>query len=412
MNFGVRLPSLGLPRLLHSVPSVPQRYIQHRGLGILLESFFPINAILNLVVLIFAVSTFQARCFASPRSEFYVNQALARYFSMPTDARALSMAGSETLFCRSSFCNYSNPAGLGLAQSNQIELSASNESVTGIGHLSDDAIEQVQDEAFIAGLIPLGRTHEPGTGNKYGVLGLGLSRYRGETNDAINSTPDGHRRTLSYGLAVGQQTALGYSLNFIDDQLRSDLADLHSHARFSHLFGLQTTPAENWQLGAVFQLGIGQSDTEDFGFRSNGLTHIKQYTPSIGVKRIFEDFFISASFDRTILRSRGNLNGYRRMVVIGGDEKGAVSNFRLGTEITAFKGFFIRAGYQYVYGNYQFLRSDLSDLSGNLRGSAIGAGLAADLGYILDGALLEYGAQYQGFGRGDWLHTVSLSYIF
>lgn len=363
----------------------------------------------SIVLLTFSLPGISA---ASPRSEFYIDQALQRYFSMPNDARALSMAGSEALLCRSSFCNYSNPAGLGFARSSQIEISASNASITGVAHLSEDAIEQVQDEAFIAGLIPLGESSDQADGPEYGVLGLGLSRYKGETNDPINTTPDGHRRTLSYGRTIGEHTALGYSLSFIDDQLRSDYADLHSHARFSHIFGLQSRPAENWELGAVFHLGIGQSDTEDFRFKSNGLTHLKQYTPSLAIKREFEKFFITASLDRTILRSKGNLDGYQRMVVIGGDEKGSVSNFRLGTQITAFRGYFIRAGYRYVYGNYQFLRSDLADLSGDLRGSAISAGFAADLGFVVDGALLEYGAEYQRFGRGDWLHTVSLSYIF
>ncbi len=363
----------------------------------------------RVAVAIFLCPTISA---ASPQSEFYINQALDRYFSMPYDARALAMGGSEIAFCRSSFCNYANPAGLGFARSSQIEISALDGSIDGVAHLSDDAIKQVHEEAFVAGLIPIGESTEQSNGPKYGVVGLGLSRYKGETDDPINTTPDGHRRTLSYGLAVGEQTALGYSLSFIDDQLRSDLADLHSHSRFSHLFGIQTRTAENWELGAIFQLGIGQSDTEDFQFKSNGLTHLKQYTPTLAVKKYFEKFFISASFDRTILRSEGNLTAQQRMVVIGGDERGSVSNVRLGSQITAFEGFFIRAGYRYVYGNYQFLRPDLTNLSGNLRGSAISAGLGADLGSILKNALLEYGAEYQPFGAGEWLHTLSMSYVF
>jgi hypothetical protein len=366
----------------------------------------------TIALITLAFTAFPPLCSALPQSDFYINQALDRYFSMPHDARALSMGGSETTFCRSSFCNYSNPAGLGFARSSQIEISASDQSISGVEHLSDEAIEQVSEEAFVAGLIPLGEITEQSNGAAYGVLGLGLSRDKGQTNDPINTTPDGHRRTLSYGITVGQSTALGYSLSFIDDQLRSDLADLHSHSRFSHLFGFLTTPAENWELGAVFQLGVGQSDTEDFQLKSNGLTHLKQYTPTLSIKRHFDTFFISASMDRTLIRSEGNLTGYRRMVVIGGDEKGSVTNIRLGTQITAFEGFFVRAGYRYVYGNYQFLRSDLANLSGDLRGSAVSGGLSADLGFILDGAFLEYGAEYQPFGKGEWVHAVSMSYVF
>ncbi len=346
-------------------------------------------------------------CVAAPRNDFYISQAMERYFSLPQDARTISNGGSDALLCRGSICNFNNPAGLGFTPRTSLGLTAASRSLTGEDFTSPDEIEQVEDRGYLATAIPFGEVEREIP--RYGTLGLALSRYHGDTNDPINSTPDGSRRTVAYGFAPAENISIGYSFTFYDDQLRTDLADLHSHARFLHLFGLQADLGDGFSFGGLFQLGIGQSDTEDFNLQPDGLSHIKQYTSAISVKKSWDGANLSLGADYSDFRSEGNLLSVSEGVVIGGDENGSLYNLRLGGEAEVYDSLFFRAGARFFAGTYNFLRPDIHDLSGDMHGG----GFSSGLGYAFDiaeyVAKIDYGVEYLTSGRGGWQHVLTFA---
>lgn len=347
---------------------------------------------------------------ASPKSDYYTVQALGRYFELPIDARTLAMGGSDALLCRGSVCNYLNPAGLGFTSKNEISVSLADRNLAGRDFLSTEDIEQSEGRGYVAVAVPLSQGAVGAPGN--GTLGVAFSRYHGNTDDPISTTPDGHRRTLAYGLALDDAIAIGYSFTFYDDQLKSDLADLHSHARFLHLFGLQADLGEGFSLGGQFHLGIGQSDTEDFQFMSDGLSHLRQYTSALSLKKDWGRISFALAADYTHLHSEGNLDQVSLPVVVGSDEEGHLFNLRSGVEGQLFEDFFARIGYRYFSGHYRFDRPDLDELSGPLRGSGFSTGIGYALKICEQIIKLDYGAEYVNIARDDWQHIVTLGVQF
>lgn len=347
---------------------------------------------------------------ASPRSDFYITQALERYFQLPVDAKNLSTAGAAGLLCRGSVCNYLNPAGLGFTEKYEIGATLADRSIGGNDFINAERIEQSEGRGYLAAAIPLGDSVD--NAPRYGTFGIGYSRYHGDTDDQISTTPDGHRRTFAYGLSPVKNLALGYSFTFYDDQLKSDLADLHSHARFLHLFGLQADLGEGYELGAQLHLGIGQSDTEDFRFKSDGLSRPKQYTSSVALKKNWERFNLAFAGDYTDLRSRGNLDQVSAPVVIGGTENGYLFNLRSGAEAEVFEDFFARLGYRYFSGHYGFDRENLRELSGRLRGSGFSTGIGYAFHFCEQTVRADYGVEYLNVARKDWQHMLTLAWQF
>ena len=347
---------------------------------------------------------------ANPQQQYYISQALGRYFQLPIDARTLSVSSGDGLLCRGSVCNYLNPAGLGFSRRNELGITISDRSIGGDDFTNADQIEQSEGSGYIVGAFPLGDSEH--SSPEYGSLGLGFSRYQGDTDDPINSTPDGHRRTFAYGYAPTEQFSLGYSFTFFDDQLKSDLADIHSHSRFLHLFGLQTELGNGYSLGGVFQLGIGQSDTEDFVFRSDGLSKLRQYTYSLSLKKTWERTNLSIFSDFTDLHSRGNLDQASSAVVIGGSEQGQIFNFSLGSETRVIDQLYARFGSRVFSGHYKFLRPDLMNLSGNLNGYGFSTGMGYDFDIDCNNLKVDYGVEYLTVARGEWQHILSLAFLF
>ncbi len=350
----------------------------------------------------------------APVRDFYVQQALNRYYDLPQDGRSLATGGTTHSFCKDSGCIYMNPAGLGLLERDEVSASVGTSLLSGEELLTENRIEQSEVRGYLTVAIALGeREKEP---PQYGTLSFGYSRYKGETDDSINTTPDGHRRSLAYGISVSDDLALGYGFTFYDDQLHSDLADLHSHARLLHNFGAIYKISKEWELAALFGLGVGQSDTEDYIYKSDGLSRPRQYTGNVGVARHYDTFSGFVAFDYSRLNSEGNLQMVSSPVVIGNKEEGDLYNLRVGAESLPFNGFIFRGGLRWFYvSHYAFDREDLKGLSGRVQGGCVSAGL----GYLFgeqtpSGAAmrLDYGVQYSATGRGDWEHLISAAIPF
>lgn len=348
--------------------------------------------------------------YATPADDFYIQQAIGRYFSLPHDAKTLSLGGTPGTICSGPQCIFLNPAGAAHPRSFAIAGTIGTGQLQGEEFLEQSAITQEQHEGFLSLTLPLGST-ENGPAS-YGTVMAAYSRYRGTTDDSINTTPDGHRRSLGYALAVSEELALGYSFHFYDDQLRTDLADLHSHARFLHHFGAEYRVSDTTQVGLVLQYGLGQSDTEDFQLRSDGLSRPRQYSISLGASHRIDNIAILVSQDYSKLHSDGNLSEISSpAVVIGSDESGYILNTRVGAELVDLSNFSIRSGIRFQWSEYSFDRTDLQSLTG--RYGALG--VSGGVGYTItkkvgdpDAIRIDYGAEYSWLGNGSWEHILSL----
>lgn len=361
---------------------------------------------------IILIISFSAKAY--PNKEFYIRQALDRYFPLPLDARSTSMVGSAALNCQDSNCIFLNPSGLGLLKSEELSLSFGSKEATGNEFILDEKINQFESLGHGILAIPFNENSrgEP----SFGTAAFAYSRYQGDTDDSVNTTPDGHRRSIAYGIALSKRSAIGYTFTFYDDQLHNDLADLHSHSRFLHVFGAQFNPTKYFQVGAAFKLGIGQSDTEDFQTESNGLSHLRYYSGQLGATKIWSPrVSTSLSADISSYRSNGNLEESDSLVVIGSDEEGHTFNMRFGFEYQLLERFFIRSGIRYEATEYEFKRPDLREISGNIEGARVSVGVGYNINFnsiSVPQCRIDYGFEYLDSSYGDWTHVVTLSVPF
>ncbi|MBX7139199.1 MAG: hypothetical protein K1X83_14590, partial [Oligoflexia bacterium] len=327
------------------------------------------------------------------------------------DAWSLSMAGSADVVCRSASCIYLNPAGLASLRHTTLVLSADATERNGNEFIENKSITELSNSGYAVLAVPLGRTQAPVT--KLGTFALAYARYKGEVNDRIRSAPDGHLRSFGYGYG-SEEAAIGYSFTFYDDQLHSKLADLHSHSRFLHVFGVQSRLSGGLEAGATFKLGIGQSDTEEIKTQQNGLSHLREYAGDLGLTYRWSNASLSAAMDYFHVQSRGNLGNTHPAVVIGSDEGGNGYGIHLGGEWQILDVLPLRAGVRwYEVADYEFDNPNLLDLSGGVDGF----GYATGIGYILkvdsvERARLDYAMEYFTPGRGAWQHLVTLTIPF
>lgn len=350
---------------------------------------------------------------AAPVDEFYIKQALDRYYALPRDARTLALGDTSTSTCRTGECVYLNPAGLGRLTRYELVGAIGQGRTEGEEFLEEESIEQYEDNGYFAAAIPLGEDRERGP--QYGNIALGYSRYQGDTDDSINTIPDGHRRTVSYGIAVDPDASIGYSFTFYDDQLHSDVADLHSHSRVLHILGVQYDVTEKTTIGAMFRLGTGQSDTEDYTLKSDGLSRPRELGGVIGLEsRVTEEFTSLISLRYQHFRSKGNLAAATEPVVIGSDEEGTAYSGGIGGEYNPVQSASVRFGFYYEAVDYEFSRTDLTSLSGNANGPHWSAGL----GYVFKDVFglahelrLDYGFAYSPIGDDSWEHLLSFGIV-
>ena len=352
-----------------------------------------------------------ADCLGSPLRDFYIRQALDRYFALPGNAETLSLAGSTAMTCSGADCLYLNPAGLGFLPVKEFSSTLGFSLLEGDDFIDGEPLEQNEYHGYGVLAVPFGSVKE--SRPRYGALAIGYSRYDGHTNDSIHTHPDGHTRSIAYAYAPTEELSVGYTFVFYDDQLHTIFSDLHSHSRLLHVWGTQFRPTEDLEFGGLFQLGIGQSDTEDFRFDSNGLLHLRQYSGQLGVTKTFSSFKVALSFDYTRAQSQGHINGVAFPVTIGGNESGNIYNIRLGVEKKLQQNLSLRSGFRwYEVESYEFQRADLQRLSGNVQGMGFSLGVGYRFGKGQYAPSLDYGSEYLLIGDGAWEHLLSLKVPF
>jgi hypothetical protein len=337
---------------------------------------------------------------ADALDDFYIQQVLDRYYTTPNDVQGLSLAGASIPVCGGAACLSNNPAGLGWMSANELYVDAGKTSLDGNEQTTGAPI--TQNTTLGSGVlgVPLGATeHTP----KYGTLGLGFSRYQGDTDDSVGTIPDGHRRSIGYGYALTPTIALGYGLTFYDDQLNTRQADLHSHARFLHIFGAQYKASQKLLLGATFQLGVGQADAEDYTLRSDGLARPREYLFQIGARYgVTSGAWYGASRIR-FLESPSNFEEVSEQVFVGGEEEGYETEFSVGFEYDSLEVVKPRIGVRYRYVDYTFERENARSLSGTVNEVAGAFGLSLLLPKLWDTASaprFDIGLDVGSFARG------------
>jgi hypothetical protein len=352
-----------------------------------------------LTLFVCAVAFLPRSAHASPQSEFYIQQALNRYFVLPEDARTLAMSGSVRSSCESSTCIFFNPAGLGFLDRDEVSGAFGESSFEGEEFPSEDHIEQWQRDGYLTGAFGLGKAVQGSA--PYGTIALGYTRYQGYTNDSRETRPDGHTRTLGYGYALTEKFGVGYTFAFFDDELQGDFFDLHSHARMLHLFGTQWKIQPDLVAGLVIRMGLGQSDTEDIR-QLDGLSHAREHGFEIGVQKSWGEWLGAFGANYSRVSAPGNLDNASPGVVIGGSEEGHVYDIRVGIERAFTDNLNFRAGARWhAVPRYDFTRPDLQDLSGNWEAMYWTAGL----GYVFSPGndeqsqwRLDYGIEYSEAG--------------
>lgn len=346
---------------------------------------------------------------ADSADEFYIQQAMDRYFPLPGDARSLSTSGSTDMTCFGAICVFLNPAGLGQTTRYEVAGALSSERLEGKEFVTNRSIRKSEQAGYALGAIPLGNDEHGGSA--YGTIALAYTRYQGDVNDEIASRPDGHTRTVGYGIALNESLSLGYTLTFYDDQLNTDIADIHSHARLLHLFATQYKASSDVLFGAVFKLGIGQSDTEDYALQSDGLSKPREYAGTAGVSKTFSALTTSLAVDYSYVDSSGTLETVSDEVVFGGAEEGSSASLRIGAEHRFTRDITVRGGARwYTVSNYEFHRDNVDDLDGSLSELGVSAGLGYtffETGSYFTGAALDYGADFITTADGQWTHLVS-----
>lgn len=363
------------------------------------------------VVLLFLNSS---KCYADTTNVFYIRQSIARFFNLPQSARSLGMGGTEVPITFDNNSIFGNPAGLGFMKNAQLSGTLGHNRHIGSEFLTKEDIVEDDPNGSVLFSYPLNKGDKDPA--RYGVIGAGYSRYNGSTNDSINTKNDGHTRSIAYGTAVNEKVSIGYGLTFFDDQLRSDLADYHAHARFRHSLGTQYHITPDINVGLLVFYGLGQSDFEEFSVQSNGLTHQKQWSGDLGASYKINNTVLNASINYDHYSASGNVPVQSRLIVIGDDEAGATTGFHFGVEQSVTSSFDLRAGYhlQEVNG-YHYQRSDIKILNGGLHLNAfsIGAGYAfSDCLGFLSKIQIDYGLQYGIAGKGEWEHLLSAGIYF
>lgn len=372
----------------------------------------PVKALMALAaVSVHALSVALLPAHADSTSDFYIQQATDRYFTLPLDSRTLAMGGASALTCQGAGCVFLNPSVLGFSSRPQLAASAGVSTITGDEFLSSDEITLEEWNGFISGSFPLG---DQAAGSSYpradyGAISLAFSRYSGDTDDSLNTTPDGHRRSIGYGYAFDDRFAVGYAFHFLDDQLRTDLSDAHSHGRFFHDFAAQLRLSDGYTLGASFKLGIGQTDTEDFILKSNGVSHLRQYTGELALSKDWGTFTTAVGFGYTHQSSEADLLEFSDPVVIDGNEHGNDYNLRIGAEVGLSEALVLRGGFRYRSTDYDFERPKFKEISGRLSAAAYSLGLGYSFSAFEQPFILDYGVEYSTVGYESWEHLLGIS---
>ncbi len=370
---------------------------------------------LSIVCAALAASTLCADAFADGRRDLYFQQATERYFNLPQGARTAGMGGSSVVTSSDSTSVVGNPAGLGFLKGAEVSASYGYDTLSGNEHPTYGEVEQKTNSGMVLGTFPISPVQDdlPANGN----VGLGWSGYSGEVeDDSFGVENDGYRVHGAYAIALSDSTTLGYGLTYFNDELKGDLFDNSMTSGFRHTLGVQNKISDSVTFGASTFVGHGDRDVEIYSLGTTENSDMMEVGVDIGVAYKLAKTLIAASVDYQHYDSEGGYRSGPDEVVYGGDEQGNAFAIRLGVEQELADWLKGRLGYRYQ-GNadYDYSRTELSDLNGSAKYNAWSAGLGVAIpvnGQYIKAVNLDYGVDYRAVGHDDWSHYVTASVPF
>jgi hypothetical protein len=353
--------------------------------------------------------------------DFYYQQNQQRFVSQPQDARMFGMAGSSTLTTSNAVSLVNNPAGLGRMKGGDLSASYSANTISGNAYPSGNSVEDEQNIGQIYGATPLG----PRKGDlpEYGNLGLGWHGRNGEWGELRDQTDaDMYQISGGYGWAIGKKAAMGYSLTFQDDSLKSPGHTYESSALFLHNVGIQWEDSSDLRFGTNMTFGHGKHELDHTLVSDirEGQT-VDQFSYGLGFGAeydVADDTTIASVADYTYYHNKGEDDPLRNDIAFGGSSTANVLNLRFGVENRPTDWAALRLGWRYAANfDWNYDRPDIDPvLSGSAKYNAFsgGVGLHFDTpeGSFITAVKLDYGVEYRLVGTNDWQHVVTLATPF
>jgi hypothetical protein len=353
--------------------------------------------------------------------DFYYQQNQQRFVAAPQDARMFGMAGSSILTTANAVSLVNNPAGLGRMKDGDLSASYGYNKISGNEYPRGNSVEDQQNIGQVYGATPLGprRNDLP----EYGNLGLGWFGRNGEWgDDPAQTDADTYQVSGGYGWAIGEKAAMGYSLTYQDDSLKTPGHSYDSAALFRHNLGIQWEESNDLRFGGAMTFGHGKHNLNHdrlVDLREGQTVDQFSYGLGFGAEYDLNDATTVASvIDYTYYQNNGDNSPLANDVVYGGDSTANVMNLRFGIENRPADWAALRLGWRYAANfAWNYDRADLDPvLSGSAKYNAFtgGVGVKYDLpeGNFITAIKLDYGVEYRLVGQNDWQHVVTLSTPF
>ncbi len=349
-------------------------------------------------------------------TDFYYQQNQKRFVTQAQDARMFGMAGSSALTTANSYSTVNNPGGLGMMKYGDVAATYGYNEVTG-NQLNGASVKDKEHSGALFGATPLGPVKDALP--DYGNLGLGwVGRYNNWTNDPTNTDPETYQVAAGYGMALDEDTGLGYSLTYQNDEVGGDNYSYNSTNSFLHNVGIMNRVDSDLVVGSSLTIGHGSHGLRTAG--SVGNQTVDQLSVGIGGGATYtldEATALSAGLDYTHYRNSGDDVAVNPDIPWGGDSRANSMNVRLGLEHQLMDWLAVRGGYRYGSNfSWHYDRAALDSIDGSAKYNAwtLGAGLAyafEDDSFIR-AIRLDYGVEYRTLGNDDWQHVVTLSSPF
>ncbi len=324
--------------------------------------------------------------FADGVEDYYHQQNQQRFFNYPQSARTLGAAGSSAVTSSGSFATVANPAGLGWMRDAEVSGTYGYEQLTGNSSSDYSDIESETNSGDVLAAFPIMpySNATPAGGN----IGFGWSGYNGDVNSSTDNT-DGYRLHLAYAKAISDETSLGYSISYHNDEIKDSIWDSEEDDGVKQTVGAQFKTGDTTTVGVSTFYGFGTAEGND----GNEDADRSSWGAELGLaEQLAETTLLTTSVDYANYNTdNGNPDTYGW-------------GFKVGIEEALTDWLKARAGYR-----YQANMDGIFDHDANAKYNAVAFGLGVKLAESL---FVDYGAEYRHVGDGDWSHLISATVPF
>jgi hypothetical protein len=342
---------------------------------------------------------------ADAQDDFYHQFSQQRYFPRFETARTVGMAGSSVATASDSSSVTGNPAGLGFMQDAEISGTYRRDEVSGRDYPFYDDVSQDIDTGQVLFAAPIMPNLDdlPDWGN----VGFGWTGYDSDVDDRLNTETDGTQLHFAYAKAINDSLSLGYSLQWVQDNVDSDVVEYEMDDGFAHTFGAQWWANEDLSFGATFFFGLGDPNADIGGVTPVSTDYdAESYGFEIGTGYTVGETLFTFSGDYVHYDLEGDFNRYG--FGPNGNEDGYTFAFRFGIEQDILDWLKARAGYRYQ-GNQEY---EIEATNGDIDNSAKYNALALGVGAHWDNFRIDYGVEMRFLDDTDVLHAVTASVPF